>query len=145
MVPSFFLSYIHTTIHYTNNIQGAEPIKITFSSNTPDTMPWEFKPQQKEIYVVPGETALAFYSAYNPTDKPVTGVSTYNVSPLKTGVYFHKIQCFCFDEQRLKPGEQVDMPVFFYIDPAILDDPQMKSIRTINLGYTFFKSKGRQD
>lgn len=107
---------------------------------THSRMPWTFKPEQQEVSVVPGETALAFYKAYNPTRRPITGVSTYNVTPMKAGLYFNKIQCFCFEEQRLKPREEVDMPVFFYIDPAILDDPQMRHVTDITLSYTFFKT-----
>lgn len=90
--------------------------------------------------MVPGETALAFYTAYNPTDKPITGVSTYNVLPMRAGLYFSKIQCFCFEEQRLKPHEEIDMPVFFFVDPAILDDPAMENVRDITLSYTFFRT-----
>jgi len=103
-------------------------------------MPWSFTPQQKFVKVVPGETALAFYTAHNPTDRPITGVSTYNVNPARAGLYFHKIQCFCFEEQRLKPHEEIDMPVFFYVDPSILADPAMAGVRTISLAYTFFRT-----
>ncbi len=94
--------------------------------------------------VVPGETALAFYTAYNPTDKPITGVSTYNITPMRAGLYFNKIQCFCFEEQRLRPHEEVDMPVFFYVDPAFLDDPAMDTVKSITLSYTFFRT-GEQE
>jgi cytochrome c oxidase assembly protein subunit 11 len=92
-------------------VEGGRPITVHFTANTTDTMPWSFKPQQSAVKVVPGETALAFYTAYNPTNRPVTGVSTYNVSPARVGLYFNKIQCFCFEEQRLRPGEEIDMPV----------------------------------
>lgn len=91
--------------------------------------------------VAPGETALAFYTAKNPTDLPVTGISTYNVIPFEAGAYFNKIQCFCFEEQQLNPHEEVDMPVFFYIDPEIVADPKMEFVDTITLSYTFFESK----
>lgn len=101
--------------------------------------------QQKEIKVVPGETALAFFTASNPTEKPITGVATYNVTPMKAGNYFHKIQCFCFDEQRLRPHEQVDMPVFFYIDPEFLNDPSMTDVTNICLSYTFFLARNQID
>jgi hypothetical protein len=94
--------------------------------------------------VVPGETALAFYTAFNPTDKPITGVSTYNISPMRAGLYFNKIQCFCFEEQRLRPHEEVDMPVFFYVDPAFLEDPAMDTVKSITLSYTFFRT-GEQE
>lgn len=116
-------------------------IKINFNANTAVSMMWNFKPQQREIYVVPGETALAFYTATNPTDKPVIGVSTYNVVPYEAGQYFNKIQCFCFDEQQLNPHEEVDMPVFFYISPEFADDPKMEHIDSIVLSYTFFEAK----
>eukprot|EP00731_Ephydatia_muelleri_P028640 Em0020g284a len=116
-------------------------LTIKFNADTSATMQWQFKPQQREIKVVPGETALAFYTAYNPTDSPVIGISTYNVIPFEAGQYFNKIQCFCFEEQRLNPKEQVDMPVFFYIDPEFSDDPLMAKVDTITLSYTFFEAK----
>ena len=94
-----------------------------------------------EVNIVPGETALAFFKATNKSDKPVTGVATYNVTPMRAGVYFNKIQCFCFEEQRLGPKEEVDMPVFFYVDPEFLDDPIMDDIKTLTLSYTFFKTE----
>lgn len=96
------------------------------------------------MQVVPGETALAFYTAHNPTDKPITGVSTYNITPMRAGLYFSKIQCFCFEEQRLRPHEEIDMPVFFYVDPAFLDDPAMANVKSLTLSYTFFRT-GEQE
>lgn len=122
-------------------VPGARPITVEFAATTSDTMPWHFKPQQHEVRVVPGETALAFYTARNTSDKPVTGVATYNITPSKAGIYFNKIQCFCFDQQRLRPKEEVDMPVFFYIDPTFADDPQMAGVENIVLSYTFFPAK----
>lgn len=119
-------------------------IKITFNADRHASMQWNFKPQQTEIFVVPGETALAFYKAKNPTDKPITGISTYNVVPYEAGQYFNKIQCFCFEEQRLNPHEEVDMPVFFYIDPEFDEDPRMARVDTITLSYTFFEAKEGQ-
>ncbi|XP_055532865.1 cytochrome c oxidase assembly protein COX11, mitochondrial [Wyeomyia smithii] len=116
-------------------------IKVTFNADIGASMRWNFKPQQPEIKVVPGETALAFYTAKNPTDQPVIGISTYNVIPFEAGAYFNKIQCFCFEEQQLNPHEEVDMPVFFYIDPEIMDDPRMELIDSITLSYTFFEAK----
>jgi cytochrome c oxidase assembly protein subunit 11 len=121
-------------------VPGAKPVTVRFEASTSDNMPWEFRPQQRAIRVVPGETALAFYSAYNPTDKPITGVSTYNVTPMRSGVHFNKIQCFCFEEQRLRPGEEIDMPLFFFIDPDFCDDPSMEDVREITLSYTFFRT-----
>ena len=113
-------------------------VTVTFSGDVSDTMPWRFHPLQHEIKLMVGETALAFYSAENPTDKSIVGISTYNVNPQQAGIYFNKIQCFCFEEQRLKPHEVIDMPVFFFIDPAFLDDPKMTDIDSITLSYTFF-------
>ncbi|MQL77985.1 hypothetical protein Taro_010402, partial [Colocasia esculenta] len=86
-------------------------IVVQFNADVADGMPWKFVPTQREVRVKPGESALAFYTAENRSSTPVTGVSTYNVTPMKAAVYFNKIQCFCFEEQRLLPGEQIDMPV----------------------------------
>lgn len=88
--------------------------------------------------VLPGETALAFYTATNTSDKDIIGVATYSVTPAQVAPYFSKIQCFCFEEQRLNAGETVDMPVFFYLDPDMLTDLNMKGIETVTLSYTFF-------
>lgn len=125
-------------------VPGAAPITVYFSAETGDGMPWVFKPQQRMVKVVPGETALAFYTAYNPTDQPVTGVSTYNVLPMKAGLVFMKLQCFCFDEQRLKPHEEIDMPVLFYVDPSIITDPALQDVKDITLSYTFFRTGDMQ-
>nr|CAG4643580.1 EOG090X0GO2 [Ilyocryptus agilis] len=116
-------------------------IRVRFNADTSSNMNWNFKPQQTELKVALGETALAFYTAKNPTDRPVDGVSTYNVVPFEAGQYFNKIQCFCFEEQRLNPHEQVDMPVFFYIDPEFGEDPRMENVHSITLSYTFFEAK----
>ncbi|OWM83284.1 hypothetical protein CDL15_Pgr012765 [Punica granatum] len=114
-------------------------IAVQFNADVADGMPWKFTPTQREVRVKPGESALAFYTAENRSSTPITGVSTYNVTPMKAAVYFNKIQCFCFEEQRLLPGEQIDMPVFFYIDPEFETDPRMDDINNIILSYTFFK------
>ncbi|OXB54621.1 hypothetical protein ASZ78_011153 [Callipepla squamata] len=119
-------------------------LKVTFNADVHAGLQWNFRPQQSEIYVVPGETALAFYKAENPTDKPIIGISTYNVVPFEAGQYFNKIQCFCFEEQRLNPHEEVDMPVFFYIDPEFAEDPRMAKVDLITLSYTFFEAKEGQ-
>ncbi|XP_047143915.1 cytochrome c oxidase assembly protein COX11, mitochondrial isoform X2 [Hydra vulgaris] len=92
--------------------------------------------------LTPGETALAFYTAKNLSDRPIIGIATYNVVPFSAGQYFNKIQCFCFEEQQLNPREEVDMPVFFYIDPEIDEDPLMEKVKEIILSYTFFESTG---
>ncbi|XP_046993267.1 cytochrome c oxidase assembly protein COX11, mitochondrial [Schistocerca americana] len=116
-------------------------VKVKFNADLGASMRWNFKPQQNEIKVPVGETALAFYTARNPTDTPVIGISTYNVVPYEAGQYFNKIQCFCFEEQQLNPHEEVDMPVFFYIDPEFSEDPKMELVDTIVLSYTFFEAK----
>ncbi|KAK4998860.1 Cytochrome c oxidase assembly protein cox11, mitochondrial [Elasticomyces elasticus] len=117
-------------------------LRITFAGSTSDILPWKFTPQQREVRVLPGETALAFYTATNLSkEEDIIGVATYSVTPAQVAPYFSKIQCFCFEEQRLNKAETVDMPVFFYIDPEFLRDPNMKGIDTITLNYTFFKAK----
>lgn len=112
-------------------------IKITFSADTHTSLQWNFKPLQQEVKVAPGETALAFYTATNPLDDAVVGISTYTVLPFEAGKYFHKLQCFCFEEQTLEPKEEVDLPVFFYIDPDFADDQKMDNVHDIVLSYTF--------
>ncbi len=113
-------------------------IRITFNGSVSDVLPWKFTPQQREVRVLPGETALAFYTATNNSTEDIIGVATYSVTPGQVAQYFSKIQCFCFEEQRLNAGETVDMPVFFYIDPDFVHDPNMKGIEQITLSYTFF-------
>ncbi|KAF4551968.1 Cytochrome c oxidase assembly protein COX11-like protein [Elsinoe fawcettii] len=124
----------------------APRIRITFAGSTSDILPWKFTPQQREVRVLPGETALAFYTATNQSpDEDIIGVATYSVTPAQVAPYFSKIQCFCFEEQRLNRGETVDMPVFFYIDPEIKDDVNCKGIGEVTLNYTFFKAKYGKD
>lgn len=115
--------------------------RIKFCASTGAAMKWKFFPQQREVTVIPGETALAFFTAENRSEEAITGISTYNVLPFEAGQYFNKIQCFCFEEQRLNPKEEVDMPVFFYLDPEIADDPALSRCEEITLSYTFFKSQ----
>lgn len=116
-------------------------VTIQFNSDTGREMPWEFTPEERRIDVKLGQRGLTAYHARNPAGKPITGTAIYNVTPLKVGKYFHKIQCFCFDEQTLQPGEDVSMPVMFYVDPAMNDDPNMNDVKTITLSYTFFKTE----
>ena len=115
-------------------------VSVRFDASTAGGMPWEFRPALNTVEVHPGETNLAFYEATNPTDRPITGTATFNVAPPSVGGYFVKIDCFCFQEQTLRPGESVTMPVTFYIDPAIADDEETDGIRTITLSYTFFET-----
>jgi len=121
-------------------VDGGRVLRVDFTSSVHDTMPWSFKPTQRSIRLVPGETALAFYTVKNNASYAITGVATYNVFPPKMGLYFNKIQCFCFEEQRLLPGEEVDMPVFFFLDPDMLNDPSLQNTNIITLSYTFFKT-----
>jgi len=113
-------------------------IKVRFDANVAPGLAWTFKPVQTQATVRIGERKMAFYQATNLTDKPITGMATYNVSPDTAGGYFMKIHCFCFDQQTLQPGETVDMPVSYYIDPAILEDASARRIDEITLSYTFF-------
>lgn len=114
-------------------------IKIRFDGSKERGMPWEFKPMQREIELRIGETGLAFYEAYNPTDRPIAGQASYNVAPFAAGSYFSKIACFCFTEQVLQPGERVEMPVTFFVDPEIVNDDEAKFVHTITLSYTFYE------
>jgi len=114
-----------------------ETIKVRFVASRERGMPWEFKPVQREMELRIGETGLAFYEAHNPTDRAVAGSASYNVAPYEAGGFFTKIDCFCFEEQVLQPGERVQMPVTFYVDPEIVDDREGQYIHTITLGYTF--------
>ena len=144
---------------------ASRQLTVTFNADVSDGMPWKFRPTQRSVTLRPGESTLAFYVAENLSNKSIIGVSTYNVTPQQAGYYFNKIQCFCFEEQKLRPGEhwlatlgpparlpsllpaapsahageQVDMPVFFYIDPEFAVDPKMKGIDQLTLSYTFFK------
>ena len=114
-------------------------INIRFDGSLSSGMSWEFKPSQTEMTVRIGETALAFYEAYNPTDRPIAGQASYNVFPFTAGGYFNKIACFCFTEQVLQPGERIQMPVTFFVDPEIVDDPDGKFVEEITLSYTFYE------
>jgi cytochrome c oxidase assembly protein subunit 11 len=114
-----------------------QTIKVRFDGGLERGMPWEFKPMQRVMEVRIGETGLAFYEAYNPTDKPVAGSASYNVAPFQAGGHFVKIACFCFEEQVLQPGERVEMPVSFYVDPSIVEDRDAKHVPVITLSYTF--------
>jgi cytochrome c oxidase assembly protein subunit 11 len=116
----------------------ARTIKVRFNADVDPSLPWSFRPAQREIEVHIGEQQLAFYRAENRSDRAIIGQAVYNVTPFKAGAYFDKLACFCFEEQRLAAGEAVDMPVSFFVDPAILDDPNTRDLTTITLSYTFF-------
>jgi cytochrome c oxidase assembly protein subunit 11 len=113
-------------------------VTVRFDATVGPNLPWTFEPVQREVTVKFGETSLAFYRATNNSSKPVVGTATFNVTPDQVGVYFNKLECFCFTEQRLEPGESVDMPVSFFIDPAMVTDKDAAHIGQITLSYTFF-------
>ncbi len=114
-------------------------VTVRFDASKAKDMAWEFKPVEREMDVRIGETGLAFYEAYNPTDRPIAGQASYNVAPYSAGGYFQKIACFCFEEQVLQPGERVQMPVTFFVDPEMVEDLEAKYVHTITLSYTFYE------
>jgi len=116
-----------------------QTIKVRFDANTEKDMAWEFKPSQREVEIKIGETGLAFYEAYNPTDRPIAGSASFNVTPYSAGEYFIKIDCFCFEEQILEPGQRVDMPVTYFVDPGIVEGAEASYVKTITLSYTFYE------
>ncbi|WP_207478044.1 cytochrome c oxidase assembly protein [Arenibaculum pallidiluteum] len=116
-------------------------IKVRFNAEVNAGLPWRFTPEAPEVALKVGETGIVSYRAVNRADTPMVGTATFNVTPQKAGIYFNKIQCFCFTEQRLEPGQAVDMPVVFFVDPAIAQDPNLDDIETITLSYTFFRAK----
>ena len=119
--------------------KGTKEIIIKFDANVLPELPWKFYPKQKDVKLKVGENALVFYYAENLSDEDIIGTSVYNVTPSKAGIYFNKIHCFCFEEQLLKAGEKVLMPVSFFIDPELENDPDLDDTSTITLSYSFFK------
>ena len=113
-------------------------VTIQFNADIGADLPWRFHPVERSITLPVGEERLAFYEAENRSDGPVVGRAVYNVTPHKIGSYFAKVHCFCFEEQPLQPGQRVEMPVSFFVDPAMLDDPDTSEVRQITLSYTFF-------
>ena len=124
--------------------EGAAPgavgrmLSVRFDANTASALPWAFEPVDARRRVAVGARNIALYTARNLSDAPVTGTATFNVTPVQAGQYFSKIQCFCFTEQTLQPGQEVRMPVVFFVDPAMLDDPAARDISEITLSYTFY-------
>jgi cytochrome c oxidase assembly protein subunit 11 len=114
-------------------------IKVTFTASVDPNLPWEFKPVQNDITVRVGEVGLAYYKAKNISNNDITGMAVYNVTPEKAGIYFQKIACFCFNEQKLKAGVEMPMPVTFFLDPEMMNDKAMNDVEEINLNYVFFK------
>ena len=120
-----------------NDTVTQRPIKVRFDAMVTN-IDWAFQPVQRQIELQVGENAVAFYRATNRSKQPLTGTATFNVTPLKVGAYFSKIACFCFTDQTLEPGQTVEMPVAFYVDPEISSDPNLDDVKTITLSYTFY-------
>jgi len=116
-------------------------ITVQFDANVNRDLPWRFRPAQREVRVRGGEPTEIAYLAKNNSDGPITGTATFNVTPYKAGPYFSKVDCFCFTEQLLKPGEQASLPVTFYVDPEIFTDPNTRDVKNITLSYTFFRAE----
>lgn len=117
-----------------------QTVKVRFDASVEQGMPWVFKPVERSMQIRIGETGLAFYEAHNPTDRVIAGTASFNVFPDTAGGYFTKIACFCFEEQILQPGETVQMPVTFFVDPTMVDDPDAKFVHEIVLSYTFHQT-----
>lgn len=122
---------------YSDTILDRE-VTVRFDANTSGGLGWNFRPEQRDITLKLGETVQVAYKATNNASYPTSGHATFNVTPELAGAYFNKVQCFCFTDTELKPGETLDMPVVFFVDPEIIDAPELKNIRTITLSYTFF-------
>jgi cytochrome c oxidase assembly protein subunit 11 len=120
---------------------GAPTISIRFDANTARDMPWQFRPRQVTDTVQIGQRDMAIFEAKNLSSVPVTGTASFNVEPEQAGAYFNKIQCFCFTEQTLRPGQEVTMPVVYFVDPKALDDPNMRGVEQITLSYTFHRTR----
>jgi cytochrome c oxidase assembly protein subunit 11 len=118
-----------------------QKISIRFDATTAMGMPWTFRPTQATDTITIGERDIATYTARNDSAQAITGMATFNVEPEQAGKYFNKIQCFCFTEQTLQPGQEVTMPVLYFVDPAMLDDPNMKGVEQITLSYTFHRAE----
>lgn len=121
-----------------------EIVRVRFDANVDKNLDWTFKPMQKRMDLKIGENALAFYEAVNTSDEPITGTASFNVAPDVAGYYFIKVECFCFTEQTLQPGERIEMPVSFYVDPELVEDRDAKWVRDITLSYTFHRTEPKQ-
>lgn len=129
-------------VEQVSNVILDRTMRVTFDANVAPGLPWEFKPVQREVNPRIGETIEVRFVAQNNSDKPTRGQAVFNVTPGEAGAYFNKVQCFCFNETVLKPGEKLDMPVVFYIDPDITKAVESKNIHTVTLSYTFYPHEG---
>ena len=118
-----------------------QTVRVRFDASVARDFPWEFRPVERSMDIRLGEVGLAFYEVYNPTDEPIAGTASYNVAPYYAGLYFTKIDCFCFQYQVLQPGERVEMPVTFFVDPDMLEDREARDAHTITLSYTFHRTE----
>ena len=125
----------------TSGVTLTRDMTVRFNSDVNNQLPWHFKPVQRSVTVKVGEEALIFYKAVNESKKTITGTATFNVTPFKAAQYFNKIDCFCFTEQTLAPGEEIDMPVTFFVDPEIANDKRLEEVKEITLSYTFFEAE----
>jgi len=122
-----------------------QTVTVRFDASNAAGMPWEFEPVQPKMTIRIGEEGLAFYEAYNPTDRVIAGTASFNVAPFSAGAYFSKIQCFCFEMQVLEPGQRVSMPVSYFVEPDILEDADARFVKTITLSYTFHETELPED
>ncbi|MBO9454696.1 cytochrome c oxidase assembly protein [Paracoccus sp. R12_1] len=121
-----------------------EVVRVRFDANVDKNLDWTFRPMQTRMDVHIGQNAMAYFEAVNNSDQTITGTASYNVAPDVSGYYFDKIQCFCFTEQTLKPGERVEMPVSFFVDPELVNDRDASWVRDITLSYTFHRTEPKQ-
>jgi cytochrome c oxidase assembly protein subunit 11 len=124
---------------------AGKSISVRFDANVESGMPWKFAASQVTQELAIGARKMAFYRAENLSSEPITGVASFNVEPAQAGLYFNKIQCFCFEQQTLQPGQAVDMPVIYFVDPKLLDDPEARDIEAITLSYTFHVSADQSE
>lgn len=124
-----------------SDTRGNRVMTVRFDSNVSSDLPWTFEPDVPSIKLRTGETATVFFKVHNRSQKATSGLASYNVAPDQAGLFFNKISCFCFSEQHLEPGETMEMPVVFYLDPALETDDIMKNTESVTLSYTFFASK----